>query len=390
MVAAAGAAGAAPNQGSGQAGGSNPFQIATNLYAEKNLNGLIASQLLTTTPAPGGGQINAGQYLRGLRLIVRTTVAAVGNVLTGDMPFGGTLANGSAAGIFSQLDLVNVDGSEILYNMNGFSYYTMNRLSRPWLQDPATAYDFVNSATQTAFTLFLQPEIRFSAGVLANTDTRSQYRWDHSLVGTTGAGTQPTISLTPYMDAWAQPDDKDLQGTPNQPVPPGVNLQVKRRHQIFTANAAGSNNIFLSALTGNAIRCMALVFRDSTGARQSGLSDPIYWQLDNRSLGRLNPDMVTMWANDFYNTYGKSAYTNPGPIPTGATAIGQYQLGVYAFPRFLEPGSLTGQGWLYTSNATKLQWESATAAGITGTGTLELVTDEVYPVGPVDPALVDI
>ena len=32
---------------------------------------------------------------------------------------------------------------------------------------------------ERAFTLFLQPEIRWTAGVLANTDTRSQYRFDY-------------------------------------------------------------------------------------------------------------------------------------------------------------------------------------------------------------------
>lgn len=392
MVAAAGAAQAAPS-GAG-AGGQNPFQIATNLYAEKNLNGLISSQLLTTSPIPGGGQINAGQYLRGLRLIVRTVVNGATVPVTGDNPFGGFqgAANaGQAAGIFSQLDLVNVDGSEILYNMSGIAYYLADKAFRPWTSDWAQAYDFVVSATQVGFTAFLQPEIRFSAGVLANTDTRSQYRWDQSVLGFTGAGTQPTISVTPYMDAWAQPDDKDLQGTPNQPVPPGVNLQVKRRHQIFTLNGAGSDNILLSALTGNAIRGAVLVTRDTTGARQSIFSDPIYWQQDNRSLGRLNPDIVTQWADDFYNTYGRANYFNPGPQTPGGAAPTQYQNGVYPFPRYMEPGSLVGQGWLYTSNATKLQWETASATLGSGTpGTAELITDEVYPVGPVDPSLVDI
>src|SRR5580693_1681578 len=187
MVAAAGAAAAAPTSGGG-GGGMNPFQIATNLYAEKNLNGLVASQLLTTTPAPGGGQINAGQYLRGLRLIVRTVTNGATIPFTGDAPFGGTLGAagaGLASGVFSQLDLVNVDGSEILYNMNGFSHYCGQKFGKPWLQTWDTAYDFVASATQIGFTAFLQPEIRFSAGVLANTDTRSQYRWDQSILGFT-------------------------------------------------------------------------------------------------------------------------------------------------------------------------------------------------------------
>src|ERR1700722_1642181 len=401
MVAAAGAATAGPS-GGGSGGGMNPFQIATNLYAEKNLNGLIVSQLLVAgTQIPGGGQINAGQYLRGLRLIVRTAVAGatipVANV--GDIPFGGFsgAANaGVSTGVFAGLDLVNVDGSEILYNMNGFAHYVAQKYSRPWLQDPATAYDFVNSATQVAFTLFLQPEIRFSAGVLANTDTRSQYRWDQSMQGFTGAGTQPTVSVTPYMDAWAQPDDKDLQGTPNQPVPPGVNLQVKRRHQIFTTNPSGSDNIFLSALTGNAKRLSVLVWRDQAGVRIAGASDPIYWSIDNRSLGRLNPDIVTQWANDFYGQlYGKA--TNPQSAPSatvpgafGSLNPGCYGAGVYVFPRFMEPGSLVGQGWLYTSNATKEQWETSSTAAVTAAGTLEEIADELYPVGPVDPSLVDI
>ena len=372
MVAAAGAAAQAAPAGGGGAGGMNPFQIATNLYAEKNLNGLVVSQLLVAgTQIPGGGQINAGQYLRGLRLIVRTAVAGatipVANV--GDIPFGGFsgAANaGVSTGVFSALDLVNVDGSEILYNMNGFAHYVAQKYGRPWLQDPATAYDFVNSATTVAFTLFLQPEIRFSAGCLANTDTRSQYRWDQSMQGFTGAGTQPTVSVTPYMDAWAQPDDKDLQGTQNQPVPPGVNLQIKRRHQIFTMNASGSDNIFLSALTGNAVRNAILITRDTSSTRQALLSDPIYFQVDNRSLGRLNPDVVTQWANDFYQIYNKasnpqSAIVSTAPGAFGSAAPAAYGPGVYVFPRFMEPGSLVGQGWLYTSNATKLQWESVSA-----------------------------
>jgi hypothetical protein len=393
VSAAAAGASAAPSQ-TGSGGGQNPFQIATNLYAEKNLNGLITSQLLSATPFPGGGQINAGQYLRGIRLLVRNVVASVGTPITGDNPFGGfagTANTGVTAGVFSALDLVNVDGSEILYNMNGFAYYTAQRLFRPWLQDPATAYDFVNTATSQSFTLFLQPEIRFGAGCLANTDTRSQYRWDQSLVSP-GGGTAPTVSVTPYMDAWAQPDATDLQGTANQPVPPGVNLQVKRRHQIFTLNAAGSGNVLLSTLTGNALRGMAIITRDTTGFRQGMFTDPFYWTVDNRSLGKLSPDIIAQWANDQISAvYGRTGnYAGTGIAGT-TFATTQYGAGVYPFLRFMNPGDLTGQGWLYSSNATKIQFETASAALTAGVpGTAELVSDEVYPVGPVDPALVDI
>lgn len=391
----------AGNAGGGATGGglgANPFQIATNLYAEKNLQGAQTGLLLTGSAISGGGSVNAGQYLRALRLMYRTSVVgATGTSLLLDGPFS----------VFSQLDLTNVDGSEILYNMGGYAYYAAEKYFRPWLTDAAHRYDFtIPTATSGgSFTISLMPEIRFTAGTLANTDTRSQYRFDYSLLGT-GLGTYatfPTIALIPYMDAYAQPDAQDLQGTPNQPVPPGVNLQLKRRHQIFTLNANGSDNVLLSTLTGNAIRGSLLITRNSSNVRVDGFTDPIYWQLDNRSLGRLNPDIVRQWAEDQYATYNRYGSSNQAAGAAGAfsnnnasdaiAATGLYagagseDLGVYAFPRFMNPGDLYGQGWLYTANSTRLQWESTTQ---NSAATAELVCDEVYPVGAVDPMLVDI
>lgn len=405
--AAAGAGQVASPQAGGGGGGQNPFQIATNLYAEKNLQGVLTSTQIAAAQQPNGGSVNAGQYLRGVRLMVRTATAgthtgvgtgaaapflASGVPTAGDFPFN----------IFAQCDLTNVDGSEILYNMTGVAHYFAQKYFRPWLADPALLYDFQTGTNENtpSFTLFLQPEIRFTAGVLANTDTRSQYRFDYTLAATGNGGTagaEPFLSVTPYMDAWAQPDAQDLQGTANQPVPPGVNLQMKRRHQIFTLNGSGSDNVLLSTLTGNALRGMLLVVRSSANVRVDGFSDPFYWQLDNRSLGKLNPDIIRQWASDFYGTLNRSGVEAVGG--TGASDAlsgaglyagnGSGDIGVYAFPRWIEPGELVGQGWLYTANSTKLQFESATLAAAAN-GTAELVTDEVYPVGAVDPSLVDI
>src|SRR5882762_2845848 len=97
---AVGAASATSGGSPGGSGmGSNPFQIATNLYAEKNLQGSLTNQLLTPNAIVGGGSVNAGQYLRALRLMYRTvTVGATGTALVLDGPFS----------VFSQLDLTNV------------------------------------------------------------------------------------------------------------------------------------------------------------------------------------------------------------------------------------------------------------------------------------------
>lgn len=400
--AATGAAPASGNPAGGGSVGQNPFQICTNLYAEKNLQGLQTAVAASPTAQQFGGQINAGQFLRGVHLMVRNanTPATLSNVN------GRAIASADGSfDVLANLDLINVDGSEILYNMSCYAHYLMQKYAKPWLKDRALGYDYQPLAAGNggAFTIFLQPEIRWTAGVLANTDTRSQYRFDYTLSQMT-AGTQPTYNITPYMDAWAQPDANDLQGTPNQPVPPGVNLQVKRRHQIFTINA-GADNTILSTLTGNAIRCAVLVARNASNVRVDGFSDPLYWYLDNRSLGRLNPDILRQWAEDQYNTYdlfGSGSYSAaPNNFMTAAPWVtdglaansGNYagapshDFGVAVFPRFIEPGELYGQGWLYTANSSKVAWETVAANSATS---YELIVDEVYPVGNVDPTLVDI
>ncbi len=402
-AAAAGSASGAP-----AGGGGNPFQLATNLYCEKNNTGTLTATTVTTSQTAGGGQINAGQYLRGIRLVVRAQASAsvtTVNAVTADWPWN----------VLTQIDLVNVDGSEILYVMGGYAHYISQKYGRPWLGDPAQYSDAVAStANVPQFTLFLQPEIRWTAGCLANTDTRSQYRFDYAvdtvanITNANGssyntASQAPVISLTPYVDAWAQPDAEDLQGTPNQPVPPGLNLQYKRRHQIFQLNGSGSDNIMQSALTGNALRNQIFVTRNGGSVRADMLTDPILWQLDNRSLGKIstNPgsgtgtastasqssgDMVQNWMTEQYGEYFPALLTG---ATTNTVVAARRETGVYVFPRFLKPGSLYGQGWLYTANSTKEIFETSTASGGT-TATAELISDEVYPVGPVDPQLTDI
>jgi len=402
------AQGAAAGGGGGAAGaggGGNPFQLATNLYAEKNNVGATTNLTTGASQTPGGGQVNAGQFLRRVLLIFRTstagTVATAG--ATSDLPWN----------ILTGVDLVNVDGSEILYVMGGYAHYLTQKYGRPWLGDPGTFQDASQStALVPQFTLPLQPEIRWSAGVLANTDTRSQYRFDYVvdtetnfLQGGTGFTVHPVVNVTPYMDAWAQPDATDLQGNPNQPLPPGLNLQNKRRHQIGQLNAAGSDNIIQSALTGNALRLQLLITRGgSPSLRTDALTDPVLWQIDNRSLGKystnprlvsgaatsnLGGDMLTIRENEFYSNFFYTQIANGGGVATAFVAHSR-EVGVYVFPRFLDPGNLYGEGWLYTANSTKEIFESTSVAGLGASPTWELVTDEVYPVGPVDGSLTDI
>lgn len=366
-AAAAGAGAGAPVAA---AGGANPFYEVTNLFSQKNRQGLVPSFQLGANTLDGGGEINPGNFLRGVRLVVATVTNGAGQVTQADGPYN----------LFKQAGVQNVDGAEILYNViGGYAYDASVRYFRPWLRPAKARANFVYSATQIGFTQLLFPEVRQQLGCLENTDTRSQYSWTQTInteAAVVGAATtSPVISVTPYSDMWAQPDAEDLEKTPNQQIPNGVNLQVKLRHQVFNAAAAGSDNFLLSTLTGNAVRGQVLIFRDGNGVRQDGLSSPIQWQLDQRNLSTFDPETLFEYAEDFYQGFNPNYARNTGEYP---------------LPRFYNPGDMYGQGWLYTANSTAESWESSTAAGIAGNGTVELLQEEVYATGPVDPTLIDL
>lgn len=340
-------------------GSVNPFWQASNLYAEKIA---VINQATTAAVAPFFQAINPGNFLRNVRFLVRSASGT------------GTATADNPANVIQTLDLENVDGGEIIFPMTGYAHLQAQRYFRPWQLDPTLAYDYAQSANPS-ISLSMSPEIRLTAGVLSNTDSRSLYKYNLGLNTTASitSGNAPTVTITSYMDCWGQPDPHDLQNVPNEPLPPGLALQMKRRHQAgVTLQGGGTDNIFQVTLTGNALRGLVLIVRDNNGVRQDYLTDPIRWQQDNRNLGVFSPDMLFQWMNTQYSSY----------------ALGTRPTGVYPFPRFYNPGDLTGQGWLYTTGATKLTLESVTSAAFTGgvTGTVEFISDEVYPVENTVPA----
>lgn len=360
MVATANAGVASTNAaGSNSAGGVVPFFYGSNLYVQKFATNTFQ---LTTTSQEFTEPVTAGGFLRGVRLELRSSGGS-GGTATADNPWN----------VFQNITLENVNGASLMFPMGGYAYYTMSWASRPWWGDPASRFDYA-AGVNPSCSLSIFPEIRHTAGVLANTDARSQYRIRYTLntaanVITSGS-TAPTTVVNAYAEIWAQPDSADLHGNSIEPLPPGLNLQTLRRHQVLTLNAAGSDNQLQLTNVGNEIRCMALVVRDSNSARQDYLSDPIRWNLDDRNLGVFSPNEVFNQMADFYPLLSSGLSTRP--------------TGVYVFPRFYQPGEMKGQSWLGTNNATYLAWETATLS--TGTnlpGTVEIITDEVVPVGSV-------
>ena len=380
-----------PNPSGAGGGGQNPFWVASNLYAEKIST--LTQQL--SAAIPNFFQlVNPGNFMRGIRFLVRTSTPGV---------TAGTTAQDNPFSSIYSLDLENVDGGEIMYPMGGWAYAVSQAMFRPWCIAPWSAYDFAANTLTPSYSIFLQPEIRQTACVLSNTDARSQYKYNiflNSNAAIGGATTAPFLTVTSYLDAWAQPDPNDLQGTPNQPLPPGLALQLKRRHQAgVTFQSGGSDNILQLTNTGNALRGIVAVVRDSSNNRRNIATDPIRWQQDNRNLGVFSPDLLSQWyqsqlseyaaADTYLNNQG--TYQGAGTAtlfaggPAGET-LQAYPEGCYPFLRYWNPGVLTGQGWLYTTNATKLTLETASLAASSGNCTVEFITDEVYPVMPTVPA----
>lgn len=347
-----------------------PFSDGTYEYTE-----IITSQTLT----PGAAQqdfqvvnIIPGGYLRGVTIYVTSTGGTLGTgVLSPDAPFS----------IFNYLTLESIDGTPILYPMNGYAYYLAQRYTRPNDNGDA-ALDSAASFSATinpAFRWTLFNEARATLGVLPNTDARALYRLRMALnpltsanpagglLTTVGTAVAPAITVSVALETYAQPPSHTLSGAGIQQIPDGIGMQRFLSHQIDNVGA-GSNTIKENR-TGNLIRSLILVFRDSTGVRTDLTSDPIRMRIDNTQLfveNRARRDYVMWKFFQLVTAPGVAASTRP--------------TGVYVFPRWQQPGEMRGQGWLETSEATFLQFELLGAAA---GGTMETITEDLAPVGPV-------
>jgi hypothetical protein len=336
----------------------NPFWAASNWYFEPNSQEILnGSFQLTSAARSFSVQLDTNGFLKDYRIVVRSS-GAVGGTATPDGP----------TALFQNLTFQTPNGSEFFQPHPGYYHLLYQAYGRPWEGNPTLWYDYAASINPS-FTLKLAPEIRYTAGALANMDSRRQYKVQGQVGPITqvisGANTTaPTITFSSGIDTWAQPDAKDLMDRTNEAVPPGVALQVYRRYASQVLNGAGSSNtIDARSLTGNQQRLIMLVVRDSNNTRQDYLTDPITWTLDTRTMASYSQSALFGWMQDFYGT-------GMMPRPTG----------VYVFPRFFNPGTLVGQGWLETNGATKEQWQSSTLSTASNVpGTVDVLIEDVVP-----------
>lgn len=353
-----------------------PFVSGTYEYTEP-----IASQTVTLGASAqdlNPIQITPGGFLRGLTIIVTSSGGALGTgVLSPDAPFS----------IFNYITVESIDGTPIIYPMNGYSHYLASRYTRPWDLDPALDGSASYSATiNPAFRLFLSTESRSTLGVLPNTDARAQYRLRMALnplastnpagglLTTAGTATAPAVTVAVALQSYAQPPRASLSGQPVQQVPDGIAAQRFLSNQ-FDSIGTGTNTVKLNRV-GNLIRTLILVVRDSTGTRTDLTTDPVRLRVDNTQLFVTNRNTL-----DFNMWRWYQAMTAPG------VASSTRPTGVYVMQRWQDPGALMGVGWLETSPATFLQWE---LNGGPSNGSLQQIVEDVALVGPLAPYLENI
>ena len=349
-------------------GGAVPFLEGSWSYREFMAQD---THILGTTSATFSHQITPGGFLRGVSLFISSATGVLGTsaALVTDAPFS----------IFGSMSLVSIDGTDILYPMNGYSYYLVSRFARPWDMDPAREASGFSNTINPKFRLRFFVEGRITIGVLPNTDSRAQYRFQYTLNPLTAAATTqnglvtkstgvtaPKVTITIFLETYAQPPQVDYAGNAIVQIPDGLTLQRFCSHQSGTPTNTGTNTIKENRV-GNLIRLLLLAVRGSNGKRVNLTSNPIRWRLDNTQL-LTEYRTVRTYETDRFGS--QQSATQTGTRPTG----------VYPYFRFHNPGQMDGDYWLATTEASYLQFE---LNGGPASGTLETITEDLAPAGPI-------
>lgn len=350
-----------------------PFLVGSSKYRE--------APFYTATLTPGASQqtftpvptITPGNFLNGVVIEVTSASGVLGTTATVNS-FG-------ALALLNPISLVDTAGGEILYPLGAFQYAMAQKWLRPWDGDPQKRPGYSNTINP-AFTLRFSVALRDTLCILSNTDARTQYRVNlvlgplTNLVSVTTGVTAPAVTVNIYLDAWAEPDNVDLAGRQIQPLPPGLGASRFLMHETQTFNAG--NNTFKLTLTGNEIRALLLIFRDSTGAlvdlTDSG-AGVITFRLDNRRIWTMYQSQIKEEMAAFYvRWYG-------GGAAAGATTAGYTrETGVYVIPRFRD--FMGGEFWLPTVEQTLLQIElQGGDLGTNAPGTVEIMYDQLAVAG---------
>lgn len=337
-----------------------PFLLGSSLYTEAPFASFTAQLGASQVPVTPVWEVTPGNFLDGITLTLTSTGGVLGSTaaLTAD----------GVLDVINYISFVNTGGGEILYPMGLLEYVMAQKYLRPWAGDPQRQSGFSNSINPS-ITLDLSVGIRETLAILSNTDARATYRARItlspllSLVTVSTGVTAPTVTVTGAIKSWAQPPAADYANRPIDPYPPGLGVSRKLMAQTINMPASGTARPQFS-LTGNEIRGIILIFRNTDGARVDLTDDnagPLLFRLDNQVIWTMLPSQIINRMDLFYSIY----YGGSGGLDR--------ETGVYAIPRFRSP--VGGDPWMPTVEQSYLSIELG--SGDVAGGTMEILYDQL-------------
>lgn len=372
------------NAQSGQKGGQQravvpmvPFIRASSQHREPC--GIDVSRLLVTSGAANIGtfDVPAYGYVRSLVIVVSATGGVGASVFDADGPWS----------VLRDIALTEPNGAVIAQFNTGWDMMIANKYGgyRHALgADPRAAPSYAATTADGNFSFVLRVPIELSErdglGSLPNQNAAATFKLRLSLASgaaagglyTTAPGTQPTVRVQAYLEAWDQPEGS-MAGASNQVTPPAMNTTQFWSSQIFNV-LAGENTIRLTRV-GNYIRNLMFVYRAPTRVLgQANWPDPARLYLDVRPT-----DMVSrlLWVNTMYERTGF------GARGIANEAAGGLDNGVFVYDFAHEFDGTLGREnrdlWLPTLASTRLELQGTFGAA----GTLTVLTNDVAIAGNV-------
>lgn len=202
----------------------------------------------------------------------------------------GVLAADAPWNFIQSIWLQDVNGAYFQYPIDGYSLLEEQIYGGySFRGDPRLGSTFASTAASGTYTVRVPVMItRHNAyGALANQNAAATYKlgWTYNTFAAaySTATTAPTVTATAYLEAWTQPNAKDLRGRPQAQLPPlhGSTQQWS----IYTKAINVGNNVVQFPRVGNTLRTIILIARDNTGARNDAvLPTPFSFNIDGRVL----------------------------------------------------------------------------------------------------------
>ncbi len=320
-------------------------------------------------------EVPAYGYLASIVLLV--TIASTGNsaavAAREDAPWN----------VLSSVRLSDVNGANIIGPMTGYDLFLANKYGgyafqgdprqSPSYSAPVAGAGATGGSSTFLLRIPVQVNPRDAYGALPNMNAASTFKINISLAALASVysvvpnGTT-SVRVRAILEAWMLPGAADLTGNPNEQAPPGVGSYQRWVKNSFTVNNGA--NTFRLPNVGNLIRNLVLVYRNATPARNdTTFMDPIQIMVDGVS--------ILTHPRELQRHYSQERYGYTGT----AEAAGALDTGVYAYPFCQEldghPGYETREMYLRTNQATRLEIVGTTTAA----GTLDVLTNDVIPVG---------